>query len=167
MLPRPRGLSFQSESRRQPRCGTCLLLRPSRSWPALPCCSATGASGPRREPSAAGRATVGRVSRRHHHSGEARAAGRDYRRRPMVPTRRPHRIAVACALPLTTLACATAALAGGGNWAAPQIRIVTEHGVLGSSPATFSPQAPLSQAALADAIRATDALQQDAAPTAP
>ena len=39
------------------------------------------------------------------------------------------------------------------NWAAPQIRAVTKAGVLGTSPTTFAPQAPLTQAALADAIR--------------
>ena len=40
-----------------------------------------------------------------------------------------------------------------GNWAAPQIRAVTKAGVLGTSPATFAPQAPLTQAALADGDR--------------
>ena len=81
----------------------------------------------------------------------------------MVPTaRRFRRLAAACALAALTLACATAALAGAGNWAAPQIRAVTKEGVLGSSPANFAPQAPLTQAALADAIRATDDLQHSA-----
>ena len=86
----------------------------------------------------------------------------------MVPTaRRFRRLAAACALAALTLACATAALAGAGNWAAPQIRAVTKEGVLGSSPANFAPQAPLTQAALADAIRATDDLQHSAEPAAP
>jgi prepilin-type processing-associated H-X9-DG protein len=75
------------------------------------------------------------------------------------------RLATACALTALTLACATAALPGAGNWAAPQIRAVTKQGVLGSSPANFAPQAPLTQSALADAIRATDALQHDAEST--
>jgi hypothetical protein len=89
----------------------------------------------------------------------------------MVPiARRFRRLAVSCALAGLTLACATAALAGAGDWAAPQIRAVTKEGVLGSSPANFAPQAPLTQAALADAIRATDDLQHSpeaAAPTQP
>jgi len=84
----------------------------------------------------------------------------------MVPTaRRIRRLAAASALAALTLACATAALAGAGNWAAPQIRTVTKAGVLGSSPANFAPQAPLTQSALADAIKATDDLQHTAEPT--
>jgi cell wall-associated NlpC family hydrolase len=84
----------------------------------------------------------------------------------MVTTaRRFPRLAAACALAALTLTCATAALAGAGNWAAPQIRAVTKEGVLGSSPANFAPQAPLTQSALADAIRATDDLQHGGDPT--
>ena len=60
-------------------------------------------------------------------------------------------------------ACAGAGAAG-RNWAAPQIRAVTKAGVLGTSPATFAPQAPLTQAALADAVRTTATLQQPATP---
>ena len=86
----------------------------------------------------------------------------------MVPTARRFRhSAASCVLAALTLVCATAALAGAGNWAAPQIRAVTKEGVLGSSPANFAPQAPLTQAALADAIRATDDLQHSAEPTTP
>jgi cell wall-associated NlpC family hydrolase len=66
----------------------------------------------------------------------------------------------------TALACALGAGAAGGDWAAPQIRAVTDAGVLGDSPATFAPASQLTQAALAAAIRATDALQHPvAAPT--
>ena len=66
------------------------------------------------------------------------------------------------------VACAGAfacvATAATGNWAAPQIRAVTAAGVLGHSPAGFAPDAPLTQAALADAIKATDAAQHPPAP---
>jgi len=86
----------------------------------------------------------------------------------MVGTaRRFRRLAAACTLAGLALACATAALSGAGNWAAPQIRTVTKQGVLGSSPANFAPQAPLTQAALAEAIHATDDLQHAPEPTAP
>jgi cell wall-associated NlpC family hydrolase len=77
----------------------------------------------------------------------------------MGPDRRRRRLAAACALTALALASATAAVAGSANWAAPQIRAVTQQGVLGSSPEGFAPEAPLTQAALADAIRATDAVQ--------
>ncbi len=60
---------------------------------------------------------------------------------------------------------AVAADAGNGSWAAPQIRVVTQAGVLGSSPATFAPEAPLTQRALATAVAAANALQSQA--TAP
>jgi cell wall-associated NlpC family hydrolase len=53
------------------------------------------------------------------------------------------------------------------NWAAPQIRAVTQAGVLGRSPATFAPQSPLTQGALATAIKATDAIQHPPAPPTP
>jgi cell wall-associated NlpC family hydrolase len=49
------------------------------------------------------------------------------------------------------------AAAGGASWAAPQIRLVTKAGVLGSSPATFAPQSALTQSALAAAVKATAA----------
>jgi cell wall-associated NlpC family hydrolase len=58
------------------------------------------------------------------------------------------------------------AVAGSRDWAAPEIRAVTQAGVLGTSPASFAPQAPLTQRALANAIGATDALQHPAAPAA-
>jgi cell wall-associated NlpC family hydrolase len=64
-------------------------------------------------------------------------------------------------------AFACAATAAGDDWAAPQIRAVTEAGVLGKSAASFAPQAPLTQRALAAAVRATDALQHPPAPPAP
>lgn len=60
-------------------------------------------------------------------------------------------------------ALAVTADAGNGSWAAPQIRAVTQAGVLGTSPATFAPDAPLTQRALATAVAATNALQTAAA----
>jgi cell wall-associated NlpC family hydrolase len=65
------------------------------------------------------------------------------------------------------LACAVHAGAAGRNWAAPEIRAVTQAGVLGSSPSSFAPQAPLTQSALAGAIAATDTLQHPPLPPAP
>jgi cell wall-associated NlpC family hydrolase len=65
------------------------------------------------------------------------------------------------------LACSLGAGASGRNWAGPEIRAVTQAGVLGSAPATFAPQAPLTQSALAAAIAATDALQHRAGPPVP
>ncbi len=67
----------------------------------------------------------------------------------------------------SVLACSLGAGASGRNWAAPEIRAVTQAGVLGRSPGTFAPQAPLTQAALAAAISATDALQHRVAPPVP
>ncbi len=73
----------------------------------------------------------------------------------------------------TTLAVALAAVfacsaaAAPRNWAAPQIRAVTQAGVLGNSPATFAPGAPLTQSALADALNVTDAVQHPALPAPP
>ena len=64
---------------------------------------------------------------------------------------------------LAAVIAAVAACAAGArtsNWAAPQVAIVTKVGILGSSPTAFKPQAPLTQAALADATRAADAVQQ-------
>jgi cell wall-associated NlpC family hydrolase len=63
-------------------------------------------------------------------------------------------------------ALAVSADAGTRNWAAPQIRAVTQAGVLGTSPATFDPDAPLTQRALAAAVTTADALQHPAAPQA-
>ncbi len=78
------------------------------------------------------------------------------------------RIASIATLALASvLACSIGAGAAGRNWAAPQIRAVTQAGVLGRSPSAFAPQAPLTQAALAAAITATDALQHQPAPPAP
>jgi cell wall-associated NlpC family hydrolase len=65
------------------------------------------------------------------------------------------------------LACAVHAGAAGRNWAAPEIRAVTQAGVLGSSPSSFAPQAPLTQSALAGAIAATDTLQHPPLPPPP
>ena len=70
---------------------------------------------------------------------------------------------------VAALAAVFACTAGASvrNWAAPQIRAVTQAGVLGTSAATFAPQAPLTQAALAGAVRATDALQHPPLPPPP
>jgi cell wall-associated NlpC family hydrolase len=65
------------------------------------------------------------------------------------------------------LAWSAGAGAGGRNWAAPEIKAVTLAGVLGSSPATFSPQAPLTQRALATAIAAADGIQHPPPSVAP
>jgi cell wall-associated NlpC family hydrolase len=67
----------------------------------------------------------------------------------------------------SVLAWTVAAGAGGRNWAAPEIRAVTQAGVLGSSPATFAPQSPLTQHALASAIAAADGIQHPPASVAP
>jgi cell wall-associated NlpC family hydrolase len=74
------------------------------------------------------------------------------------------RIVLAAAL----AACfACAASAADRNWAGPQIRAVTQAGVLGRSPAAFAPQSPLTQSALAQAIAATDAIQHPPLPATP
>jgi cell wall-associated NlpC family hydrolase len=62
---------------------------------------------------------------------------------------------------------ACTAAAAERNWAGPQIRAVTQAGVLGRSAATFAPQSPLTQSALAKAIAATDAIQHPPVPPAP
>jgi cell wall-associated NlpC family hydrolase len=62
-------------------------------------------------------------------------------------------------------ACAASTRAA--NWAAPQVAIVTKVGILGTSATAFRPQAPLTQAALADATRVADSVQQPTAPTEP
>ncbi len=77
-----------------------------------------------------------------------------------MPRRRAHILLVLAAAG----ALATAADAGNRNWAAPEIRAVTQAGVLGTSPATFAPDAPLTQRALATAVVAADALQHPAVP---
>jgi cell wall-associated NlpC family hydrolase len=65
------------------------------------------------------------------------------------------------------LAWSAGAGAGGRNWAAPEIKAVTQAGVLGSSPATFAPQSPLTQRALAAAITAADGIQHPPPSVAP
>jgi cell wall-associated NlpC family hydrolase len=78
------------------------------------------------------------------------------------------RIVLAFLLVLSSvLAWAVAAGAGGRNWAAPEIRAVTQAGVLGHSPATFAPQSPLTQRALATAIATADGIQHPPVAPAP
>jgi cell wall-associated NlpC family hydrolase len=74
------------------------------------------------------------------------------------------RIALAAALAACFACTATAA---DRNWAGPQIRAVTQAGVLGKSPATFAPQSPLTRGALAQAIAATDAIRHPPVPPPP
>lgn len=64
------------------------------------------------------------------------------------------------------LACSGHAGATGRNWAEPEIRVVTQAGLLGHSPSSFAPQAALTQSALAAAIAATDTLQHPPSATA-
>jgi cell wall-associated NlpC family hydrolase len=80
--------------------------------------------------------------------------------------RRRSAFAFLIALPFV-LAWTVGAGAGGRNWAAPEIRAVTQAGVLGSSPATFAPQSPLTQHALATAIAAVDGIQHPPLTVAP
>ena len=70
---------------------------------------------------------------------------------------------------LAVLGCVFAcpAAAAPANWAAPQIQAVTQAGILGTSAASFKPQAPLTQSQLAAAVAATDALEHPAAPPPP
>lgn len=70
-------------------------------------------------------------------------------------------VAAACGVFACTATAAT------GNWAADQIRTVTAAGVLGHSAGSFAPNSLLTQGALADAIKATDAIQHPPAPPAP
>jgi cell wall-associated NlpC family hydrolase len=65
---------------------------------------------------------------------------------------------------LAVLGCAfaCAAAAAPTNWASSQIAAVTQVGILGTSTVSFKPQAPLTQAQLADAIAKTDAVQHPA-----
>jgi cell wall-associated NlpC family hydrolase len=67
---------------------------------------------------------------------------------------------------LAVLGCAFTAAAGAAssNWAAPQIRVVTQAGVLGTSVSGFAPQSPLTQAQLESAVAATDARLHPPAP---
>src|SRR5579884_3386764 len=67
---------------------------------------------------------------------------------------------------VAVLGCAFAAASGAAadNWAAPQIRAVTQAGVLGTSVSGFAPQSPLTQGQLEAAIGATNALQHPPAP---
>ncbi len=67
----------------------------------------------------------------------------------------------------STLACSAGAGAAGGSWAAPQIRAVTQAGILGHSVSGFEPQAVLTQAALADAVATADSLQHPPIPPVP
>jgi cell wall-associated NlpC family hydrolase len=75
---------------------------------------------------------------------------------------------VAVFLLAAAIAAAAACAAGArtSNWAAPQVAVVTRVGILGSSPSTFRPQASLTQAALADATRVADTVQQPTGTTA-
>ncbi|MFL5962975.1 MAG: NlpC/P60 family protein [Gaiellaceae bacterium] len=68
---------------------------------------------------------------------------------------------------VSVLAWTVGAGAGGRNWAAPEIRAVTQAGVLGSTPATFAPQSPLTQRALASAVAAADGIQHPPAAATP
>jgi cell wall-associated NlpC family hydrolase len=62
---------------------------------------------------------------------------------------------------LAVLGCAFACAAAAAplNWAMPQIQAVTQVGILGTSPTSFHPSSPLTQAQLAAAIATTDGLQ--------
>src|SRR5207253_520803 len=62
------------------------------------------------------------------------------------------------------LLCAQAASPSPASWASSEIARVTDAGVLGHSAATFRPQAPLTERALATAIAATDKLLHPPAP---
>jgi len=77
------------------------------------------------------------------------------------------RILVALGVAAVALTAAPGAFAAQRSWAAPEIKAVTRVGVLGKSPVTFRPQAPLTQAALATAIGATNAIQHPPLPPAP
>jgi cell wall-associated NlpC family hydrolase len=65
------------------------------------------------------------------------------------------------------LVAASGVLAESSSWAAPEIRAVTQAGVLGTSPSTFNAAKPLTQAALAQAIARTNTLQHPPAPPPP
>jgi cell wall-associated NlpC family hydrolase len=75
---------------------------------------------------------------------------------------------LACLIALASLLAVTASSAAADrNWAAPEIKTVTQAGVLGSSPTTFAPQSPLTQRALAAAIAAADGIQHQPTSVAP
>src|SRR5207237_1825263 len=76
-------------------------------------------------------------------------------------------IGVYCVATLVVAAAAAAAPAGRSSWAAAEIARVTSVGVLGDSAASFRPQDPLTERALAAAIAATDRLLNPPAPPAP
>ena len=88
---------------------------------------------------------------------------------PALPSPRAVRDVRRIGLALAALSGVFACSAGAAtqSWAAPEIRAVTKAGVLGKSPATFAPQAPLTQRALSAAISATNAIQHPPAPPAP
>ena len=60
---------------------------------------------------------------------------------------------------LSGLATTVSAGAGGRNWAAAEIRVVTQAGILGHSAGAFAPTSPLTQGAFAAAIEAADGVQ--------
>jgi len=73
-------------------------------------------------------------------------------------------------LALGALVAAPHAFAAGKtsqSWAAPEIKVVTQAHVLGTSPGTFRPQSALTQSALATAIAATNAIQHPVLPPSP
>ena len=70
-------------------------------------------------------------------------------------------------MPAVAAALAAPAAAGDRDWAAPQILEVTQAGVLGTSAATFRPQAVLTQGQLAAAVKTTAAVQAPPPPPAP
>jgi cell wall-associated NlpC family hydrolase len=78
----------------------------------------------------------------------------------------PRRRTLLVALPAVAAVLAAPAAAGDVNWAAAQISAVTRAGILGTSAATFRPQAPLTQGELAAAVKAAAAVQA-APPPAP
>jgi cell wall-associated NlpC family hydrolase len=75
------------------------------------------------------------------------------------------RLALIFPTAMAALTLASPALAG--SWAAPEIKVVTQQQVLGSSPATFHPDAALTQSALATAISAANAIQHPPLPPQP
>jgi cell wall-associated NlpC family hydrolase len=79
----------------------------------------------------------------------------------------PRRRTVLLALPAIAVLLAAPAAAGNRDWAAPQILQVTQAGILGTSPASFRPQSPLTQAQLEAAVSATAAAQAPAPATTP
>ena len=77
-------------------------------------------------------------------------------------------LARACIVVATLAAVTACPAAGAGNgWASPQIRAVTKAGVFPGPASGFRPQAPLTQAALAAAIDATDTIRTPTTTPAP